>query len=161
MINAHFAAAIPNFRIMEFEVDDVPWREELVSPNPVVEDVLIQRTANDYRTPEPRTERRHRPRSSADCARGKVIGPPRSPTGCNHGRDPVAEDFSLRKAVASCLRTLILENRDLGALRARDIRSPESATTLREQMRANPTVVRNRHTETISSSSCSPGKTSA
>jgi galactonate dehydratase len=30
-INAHFAAAIPNFRILEHEVDDVPWHADLVT----------------------------------------------------------------------------------------------------------------------------------
>ncbi len=37
LISAHFCAAVPNFRIMEYEVDDVPWKDELVTPAPVVE----------------------------------------------------------------------------------------------------------------------------
>nr|WP_236589970.1 mandelate racemase/muconate lactonizing enzyme family protein [Ramlibacter aurantiacus] len=37
MINAHLGAAIPNFRILEIEVDDVPWKDELVTVAPVVE----------------------------------------------------------------------------------------------------------------------------
>ncbi|ATE64165.1 mandelate racemase/muconate lactonizing enzyme family protein [Rhizorhabdus dicambivorans] len=36
MISAHFSAAVPNFRIMEFEQDDVPWKNELI-----VEDVVV------------------------------------------------------------------------------------------------------------------------
>jgi L-alanine-DL-glutamate epimerase-like enolase superfamily enzyme len=36
-MSAHFCAAVPNFRIMEYEVDDVPWRNELVTHPPVVE----------------------------------------------------------------------------------------------------------------------------
>ena len=38
MINAHFAAALPNLRIMEIEVDDVPWRDELFTTAPQVQD---------------------------------------------------------------------------------------------------------------------------
>ncbi|MFT8247300.1 mandelate racemase/muconate lactonizing enzyme family protein [Roseomonas sp. BN140053] len=37
LMSAHFCAAIPNFRIMELEVDDVPWKHDLVSAAPVVE----------------------------------------------------------------------------------------------------------------------------
>ena len=36
MMSAHFCAAIPNFRIMEIDIDDVPWKDEVVSP-PVIE----------------------------------------------------------------------------------------------------------------------------
>jgi galactonate dehydratase len=36
-MSAHFCAAIPNFRIMELEVDDVPWKSEFVTVPPVVE----------------------------------------------------------------------------------------------------------------------------
>jgi L-alanine-DL-glutamate epimerase-like enolase superfamily enzyme len=32
MMSAHFCAAIPNFRIMEIDIDDVPWKDEIVSP---------------------------------------------------------------------------------------------------------------------------------
>ncbi|MGI9420790.1 MAG: mandelate racemase/muconate lactonizing enzyme family protein [Geminicoccaceae bacterium] len=37
MMSAHFCAAIPNFRIMEIDIDDVPWKDEVVSP-PRIED---------------------------------------------------------------------------------------------------------------------------
>lgn len=37
MISAHFCAAIPNFRIMEVDVDDVPWRDELITSPPVID----------------------------------------------------------------------------------------------------------------------------
>jgi galactonate dehydratase len=37
LMSAHFCAAVPNFRIMEYEVDDVPWRGEFVTHPPVVE----------------------------------------------------------------------------------------------------------------------------
>lgn len=36
MMSAHFCAAIPNFRIMEFEGDDVPWNDSLVTHPPEV-----------------------------------------------------------------------------------------------------------------------------
>ena len=32
MMSAHFCAAIPNFRIMEIDIDDVPWKDEVVTP---------------------------------------------------------------------------------------------------------------------------------
>jgi galactonate dehydratase len=38
MMSAHFCAAIPNFRIMEIEVDDVPWKDELVTHLPDIRD---------------------------------------------------------------------------------------------------------------------------
>ena len=37
MISAHFCAAVPNFRIMETDIDAVPWRDELVDAPPVIE----------------------------------------------------------------------------------------------------------------------------
>ena len=33
--SAHFCAAIPNFRIMEIDIDDVPWKDEVVSPHDI------------------------------------------------------------------------------------------------------------------------------
>jgi L-alanine-DL-glutamate epimerase-like enolase superfamily enzyme len=38
LMSAHLCAAVPNFRIMEIDVDDVPWKDELVSPAPVIQD---------------------------------------------------------------------------------------------------------------------------
>jgi hypothetical protein len=29
-ISAHFGAAIPNFKVLEVDVDDVPWKDEIV-----------------------------------------------------------------------------------------------------------------------------------
>jgi L-alanine-DL-glutamate epimerase-like enolase superfamily enzyme len=37
LMSAHFCAAVPNFRIMEIDIDDVPWKDELVTKPPVVE----------------------------------------------------------------------------------------------------------------------------
>jgi L-alanine-DL-glutamate epimerase-like enolase superfamily enzyme len=36
-ISAHFCAAVPNFRIMEIDIDGVPWRDDIVSAPPVIE----------------------------------------------------------------------------------------------------------------------------
>ncbi len=38
MMNAHFAAAVPNLRIMETDIDRLPWDEELVTRTPQIED---------------------------------------------------------------------------------------------------------------------------
>jgi galactonate dehydratase len=37
MMNAHFAAAVPNLRIMEIDVDRLPWDDELFTTVPVIE----------------------------------------------------------------------------------------------------------------------------
>jgi len=37
MISAHFCAAVPNLRIMEIEIDDVPWKDDLVTHAPLIE----------------------------------------------------------------------------------------------------------------------------
>ena len=38
LMSAHFCAAIPNFRVMEIDIDDVPWKDDLVTHPPVIED---------------------------------------------------------------------------------------------------------------------------
>jgi L-alanine-DL-glutamate epimerase-like enolase superfamily enzyme len=38
LMSAHFCAAVPNFRIMEIDIDDVPWKDDLVSEAPRIED---------------------------------------------------------------------------------------------------------------------------
>ena len=38
MINAHFAAAVPNLRIMETDIDRIPWDHELFTHLPTIED---------------------------------------------------------------------------------------------------------------------------
>jgi len=37
MINAHFCAAIPNFRVMEIDIDSVAWRDEFFTAIPTME----------------------------------------------------------------------------------------------------------------------------
>lgn len=41
-ISAQFCGLIPNLRIMEYDVDDVPWREELFTNAPRIENGFIQ-----------------------------------------------------------------------------------------------------------------------
>jgi len=67
VISAHFCAAVPNLRIMETDVDAVPWRDELVDAPPVVENgefVLPTRPAGGevsrYVHRPPRATDRHR-----------------------------------------------------------------------------------------------------
>jgi L-alanine-DL-glutamate epimerase-like enolase superfamily enzyme len=38
MMNTHFAAAVPNLRIMEHDVDRLPWDDELFTRAPEIED---------------------------------------------------------------------------------------------------------------------------
>ncbi len=37
MISAHFSAAVPNFRIMEIDLDSAPWRDDFYDQAPVIE----------------------------------------------------------------------------------------------------------------------------
>ena len=36
-ISAHYCAAVPNFRIMEIDIDSVTWRDDFVKTPPVIE----------------------------------------------------------------------------------------------------------------------------
>ena len=36
VISAHFASVVPNFRIMEFDVDEVPWKPKLLTHPPTI-----------------------------------------------------------------------------------------------------------------------------
>ena len=38
IMSAHFAAAVPNLRIMEIDIDSVPWRDEFYTSVPKIED---------------------------------------------------------------------------------------------------------------------------
>jgi galactonate dehydratase len=43
LISAHFAAAVPNFKVMEIDIDDVTWKDNIVTVPPVIEngDLLL------------------------------------------------------------------------------------------------------------------------
>lgn len=38
LISAHFCAAVPNFKVMEIDIDDIRWKDEIVTVPPVIED---------------------------------------------------------------------------------------------------------------------------
>jgi L-alanine-DL-glutamate epimerase-like enolase superfamily enzyme len=38
MMNAHFAASVPNLRIMETDIDRLPWDNEIFTRQPTIED---------------------------------------------------------------------------------------------------------------------------
>ena len=42
LVSAHFSAIVPNFRIMEYETDDVPWKDDLVTHPPVVVEGMME-----------------------------------------------------------------------------------------------------------------------
>ncbi|MCY4503614.1 MAG: mandelate racemase/muconate lactonizing enzyme family protein, partial [Alphaproteobacteria bacterium] len=37
LMSAHLCATVPNFRIMEIDIDDVPWKDDLVTVPPQIE----------------------------------------------------------------------------------------------------------------------------
>ena len=42
LMSAHFCAAIPNFRIMEIDIDDVPWKDDLVTKPRLIRDGMLK-----------------------------------------------------------------------------------------------------------------------
>ena len=74
MMNAHFCAAIANFRIMEIDVDDVPWKDEVAGPPPVIEAGHLILPEGPGWGVEVRTRRR-----SAPTRRGAARRPPMTP----------------------------------------------------------------------------------
>jgi galactonate dehydratase len=40
-MSAHLAAVIPNFAIMEADIDDVPWKDDLVTQVPMIKDGVL------------------------------------------------------------------------------------------------------------------------
>lgn len=42
LMSAHFCAAIPNFRIMEIDIDDVPWKDDMLTYVPEIEDGVLK-----------------------------------------------------------------------------------------------------------------------
>ena len=37
LISAHFCAVVPNFKVMEIDIDDVKWKDDIVTAPPVIE----------------------------------------------------------------------------------------------------------------------------
>lgn len=46
LTSAHFCAAIPNFRVMEIDIDDILWKDDIVTEPPVIENghLLLPKT---------------------------------------------------------------------------------------------------------------------
>ena len=42
LMSANFCAAIPNFRIMEIDIDDVPWKDDIVTAPPVIQNGVLK-----------------------------------------------------------------------------------------------------------------------
>jgi galactonate dehydratase len=72
MMNAHFCAAIANFRIIEIDVDDVPWKDEVAGPPAVIEAGHLVPPEGPGRGVGVRTRRR-----SGPPRRGAARRPPR------------------------------------------------------------------------------------
>jgi len=43
LISAHMCAVVPNFKVMEIDIDDVKWKDDIVTHPPVIEngDLLL------------------------------------------------------------------------------------------------------------------------
>ena len=66
MMSAHFVAAVPNFRIMEIDIDQVPWRDELFTIAPKIEDgyLILRKTPGWGTAPNEQALKAHPPRRS-------------------------------------------------------------------------------------------------
>ena len=42
LMSAHFCAVLPHLRIMEIDPDDVPWKDDLVTVPPVIENGVLK-----------------------------------------------------------------------------------------------------------------------
>ena len=75
MMNAHFGAAVPNLRIMEIDIDRLPWDEELFTAAPKFENghLVVPNTPGWGTEPVEETIKAH---------------PPRVPGGLLHYRQP-------------------------------------------------------------------------
>lgn len=64
-ISAHFCAAVPNFRIMEIDIDGVPWRDEIVDIPPVFQngDYILPKGPGWGVEPNEAAMRRHPPKT--------------------------------------------------------------------------------------------------
>ena len=41
-MSAHLCATVPNVRVMECEIEDVPWKDEVVTTVPVIKDGALK-----------------------------------------------------------------------------------------------------------------------
>jgi L-alanine-DL-glutamate epimerase-like enolase superfamily enzyme len=42
LMSTHFCAALPKFRVMEIDIDDVPWKDDILTWNPVIKSGCVQ-----------------------------------------------------------------------------------------------------------------------
>ena len=42
LMSAHFCTALPNFRVMEIDIDDVPWKDDIITWKPDIRDGCVQ-----------------------------------------------------------------------------------------------------------------------
>lgn len=42
LMSAHFCTALPNFRVMEIDIDDVPWKDNIISWKPEIRNGCVQ-----------------------------------------------------------------------------------------------------------------------
>ncbi|MDH3752809.1 MAG: mandelate racemase/muconate lactonizing enzyme family protein [Acidimicrobiia bacterium] len=72
MMNAHFSAAVPNLRIMETDIDRLPWDDDLVTERPVFEggDLVLGDQPGWGTDPVEEAIRAHPP-----AGRGGLVGP--------------------------------------------------------------------------------------
>jgi galactonate dehydratase len=64
MMNAHFAAAVPNLRVMEVDMDRLSWDDELFGGSPRIEkgELVIPDTPGWGIAPDERALKKHPPR---------------------------------------------------------------------------------------------------
>jgi galactonate dehydratase len=76
MMNAHFAAAVPNLRIMEVDVDRLPWDREVFKTVPEFEDghLLLPDTPGWGTEPDEDAIRAHPPRPGGGLLSGRPPG---------------------------------------------------------------------------------------
>jgi L-alanine-DL-glutamate epimerase-like enolase superfamily enzyme len=67
MMNAHFAAAVPNLRIMEIDIDRLPWDDELFDVPPRIENghLVMPDTPGFGITPNEEALKAHPPKGEA------------------------------------------------------------------------------------------------
>ncbi len=66
MMNAHFAAAVPNLRIMEIDIDRLPWDEALFTQAPRIEnsELIVPDTPGWGTEPDEAVIEAHPPRAT-------------------------------------------------------------------------------------------------
>jgi galactonate dehydratase len=41
-MSIHFCAALPNLRVMEIDIDDVPWKNDILTWKPIIKSGCVQ-----------------------------------------------------------------------------------------------------------------------